>query len=151
MNRSKRIQSIAKVAESEEKNAAKEMEKSRQLLQKQEVHLQELNKYKDEYSKSMNKSFAQGMDAVQLCQYRAFLANLTHAIERQIQVVSAANSEMEKMRALWLVRYNRTKALAKAAKNYQIDELEQEKKTQQKMVDEISSRNCNHAQKKGFW
>ena len=151
MNRSKRIQSIAKVAENEEKNAAKEMEKSIQLLQKHEAHLQELTKYREEYTESMNKSFSRGMDAVQLCQYRAFLTNLTQTIDRQVKVVSAATSELKKMRALWLGRYNRTKALEKAAKNYQLDELEQEKKKQQKIVDEISSRNCNHAQKKGFW
>lgn len=138
MKRSKRMQSIVKIANNEEDTAAKGLAAAIENLDKQGKALQELIIFREDYSARFHKT--SNTNAMSIQQFHNFVAQLNHGIEHQQKVVVQAEQAIEEQRSIWIERHNRTRALNKVVENYVKQEHESEEYLEQKLLDEFASR-----------
>ncbi len=140
MKRSKRMESIVKLAANEEKQAVARMSQAAANLEKKQATLLELEHYKLEYSQKMQLTKGNSIGVQALRRYHAFLASIEQGIAQQQQEVQKAQQAYEQARQEWMRFRTRTKALDTAMQNCRREERTQETKGQQKIMDEFSAR-----------
>lgn len=136
MNKSKRFKPIVKLAQSREKEAAKVLGQSQQVLSAQEIRLSELKMYRAEYVESLHSAGGQGMSIEQMRNYRSFLDNLEKAIEQQEHVVNQAVSLVDKDKSDWVNSLSRRKVLDKVVDKYKGEEQRHMDKAEQRETDD---------------
>jgi flagellar FliJ protein len=122
MTKSKRMQPVAKVAEQRERKAAVEMAEFRRFLDAQQVKLDELNNYRNDYARTFEQAGRGGMDAARMADYRRILARLNDAIVYQEQRLASLHSEYEQVRRRWTDTRTRAAALDKVMERYREEE-----------------------------
>jgi len=138
MIRSKRMQSIVKIASNEEETAAKGLAVAIDNLDKQGNALQELIVFREDYSVRFHNTVNTSAMAIQ--QFHNFVAQLNKGIEHQQKILVQAKESIEEQRQIWIERHNRTRALTKVVDNYLKQEHESEEKLEQKLLDEFAMR-----------
>lgn len=138
MKRSKRMQSIVKIANNEEDTAAKGLAAAIDNLEKQRKSLQDLIAFREDYSARFHET--SNTNALSIQQFHSFVAQLNHGIEHQQKIVVQAEQAIAEQRAIWVERHNRTRALNKVVENYVKQEHESAEYLEQKMLDEFASR-----------
>lgn len=141
MIRSKRMQSIVKIASKEEEVAAKGLAAAIENLDRQGKALHELIAFREDYSERFHKTVNTNAMAIQ--QFHSFVAQLNQGIEHQQKVLLQAEQSIEENRQIWIERHNRTRALNKVVENYVQQEHETEEKLEQKLLDEFAMRTSN--------
>lgn len=136
MTRSKRIQSVARITDHRERQAAQAFGESRQQLDHQEQRLIELLGYRDEYNTQFQTASGMTMDARRIHEYRLFLDRLNRAIEQQRQVVEQVQLECERQRQGWLATRTRKRALGNAVARFQDHERHEAERREQIEHDE---------------
>ncbi len=140
MNRSKRMQPVQRVAVSRENDAAKRMGESSKQLEKQESRLTELKSYRDQYAAQFSSRGHAGLDAMQLHDYRVFLARLTAAVQQQELLIGKYRSQHHQNQFHWRDVRQHTQAIDKLIAKFRGDELRQQQKREQQTLDEHASR-----------
>ncbi len=140
MTRSKRMQPIVGIAENREKEAARELGVYQQNLQEQELKLNNLIAYRDEYARQFEQHCGQGLDAVRAHDYRMFLQKLNDAIVQQRETVHNARVASEQKRQVWLGTRTHAQAIDKLQGRYQRAERQQDERRQQQESDECAQR-----------
>lgn len=138
---SKRFKPVQRVAESQEQKAAKAFGQSQRQMQDQEARLQELKQYHQEYLQRFEETSRIGMSAVQLQEYRAFLAKLEAAIREQERIVRASQQNRTNQMANWQQKHMRTQVLDKVVARYTSVESKTNDAREQKEIDERSQPN----------
>ena len=100
MNRVKRMQPAADVAENRQKNAARLMGERQQQLALRLQRLGELQGYRDEYAAQFAVT-PEVMTGLHIREYRLFLDRLNQAVEEQQHHVQQARELLEKSRKDW--------------------------------------------------
>ncbi|MCU7802638.1 MAG: flagellar export protein FliJ [Candidatus Thiodiazotropha sp. (ex Lucinoma borealis)] len=140
MSPSKRLKPVQRFAHSKEQTAARSMGQARKNLQQEEDKLQQLKLYHQEYLDRFQQTAGEGISAIQLQEYRAFLAKLDEAIRQQEEVVAASIVSHSSSKSNWKQKHSRTQALNKAVDRYREQEQKSADQQEQKESDEHSQR-----------
>jgi len=140
MVQSKRLKPVHRVAESKEQTAAKELGDSKRYVNAQEERLEELRRYHDEYLDRFHSAAKIGMSALQLQEYRAFLAKLERAIREQETVIKDGLNVHKFKKDNWQQKHVRTQALGKVIDRYKTAEVKDQDKREQRESDDRSQR-----------
>jgi len=137
---SKRLKPVHRVAESREQTAAREMGDSQRYVHAQEDRLEELRRYHTEYLERFHSAAKQGMSAMQLQEYRAFLAKLERAIREQESIITDGRNVHQLNKDNWQQKHVRTQALGKVIDRYKQSENHAQDQREQKEADDRSQR-----------
>lgn len=140
MVQSKRLKPVHRVAESREQTAAKELGDSKRYVHEQEARLEELRRYHAEYLERFHTAAKMGMSALQLQEYRAFLAKLERAIREQEEVIKSGRNVHKFKKDNWQQKHVRTQALGKVIDRYKMAETKAQDKREQKESDDRNQR-----------
>jgi flagellar FliJ protein len=140
MVQSKRLKPVHRIAESREQTAAKELGDSTRYVHEQEARLEELRRYHAEYLERFHSAAKMGMSALQLQEYRAFLAKLERAIREQQEIIKDGRNAHKFKKNNWQQKHVRTQALGKVIDRYKNAENKAEDKREQKESDERNLR-----------
>ncbi len=136
MSPSKRLKPVQRVAESKEQKAARNMGHSRKALNAEEVKLNQLKQYHQEYLQRFEAAARKGISAKQLQEYRAFLNKLDDTVRQQEQVVAASRLDHSSNQSEWRKKHTRTQALNKAVTRFQQQEKAKAERNEQQESDE---------------
>jgi len=146
MVQSKRFRPVQRVAESREQTAARELGDSRRAVKEQEQRLDELHTYHSEYLERFQTAAAKGISAIQLHEYRAFLAKLERAIREQESIIAESRNVCAFRQETWQQKRVRTQALGKVVERCQQEEQQVADKREQKESDDRSQRRPDNDQ-----
>lgn len=135
MTRSRRMQPVARLAESRQLDAVRRMGERQQSLDEQLRRLDELNAYRDEYARRFEDG-AQSMVGLNVRDYRLFLSRLNIAIEQQAVEVERARAAFEESRGAWRESRVHRDAVQKAIDRFQVEERHQAERNEQSDNDE---------------
>ncbi|MEJ2529684.1 MAG: flagellar export protein FliJ [Gammaproteobacteria bacterium] len=141
MVQSKRLRPVQRIAESKELTAARELGDSRRYVHKQEERLNELRQYHAEYLERFHATAKIGMSALQLQEYRAFLAKLERAIREQEEIIAKGRNVQEFKKGNWQQKHVRTQILGNVIDRYKKSESKANDKREQNEADDRSQRN----------
>ena len=145
MSRSKRMKPVQRVAETREQAAVQKLGESQQCLEAQRIKLEELCRYRDQYSESFRTSGGQGLDANRLQDYRVFLARLNEAIRQQEDILAQCTRDHEQTRQQWIQTRNHHQAIDKVVENYRSEEQKARDRHEQKEQDECAQRSSGES------
>ena len=136
MMRSRRLDTVVRMAGERERDAAGAFAESRGRLTAQEQRLEMLLGYRAEYEGRFKERGAGGMGIGQLQEYRAFLDRLNRAIEQQRAVLTEAQQRMNVDRQCWLDETRRAQSLGKVQERLRGDERRSADAHEQRETDE---------------
>ena len=135
-SRSERVNSVIRVAEDAERKALAELVKCREEVQGQELKLEELISYRDEYHQGARESV--GVTSVQTIQNRfSFMQKLETAIDGQRQQIVTWGDQEEHLRKIWIEKRVRCRALNKASEQRIEQFRKEQKRAEQKKMDDL--------------
>ncbi|MGE3296909.1 MAG: flagellar export protein FliJ [Porticoccaceae bacterium] len=140
MMRSKRLDTVVRIAGDRERDAVGMFAESRNRLAVQEQRLEMLLGYRAEYEERFKERGAEGMDMGRLLEYRAFLDRLNRAIEQQRAALTEAQQRMTADRQRWLEETRRAKSLSKVQERLRGDEQRSADAREQRETDERAGR-----------
>lgn len=137
---SERLKPVRLVAQNNERDAAKVFGDAQRSLKDQEIKLEQLRQFHQEYLQRFEAAARVGMTAPQLMEYQAFMAKLKLAIEQQEATVEARRQEKTLSKEKWQVKHSRTEALGKVIDRYRKEEIQSQERREQKESDEHALR-----------
>ena len=135
--RSKRMQPVARHAESIEQKAVQVFARAQQDLADMENQLQQLLSYREEYARQLS---GQGMNIQRMRDYQAFLQKITVAIDQAYVEIEKRSLTVEQKKNAWLKCRGRSKALNMVVEKYIHEEYQQQERREQKEQDEHGAR-----------
>ena len=139
MTRSQRLEPIVDYKDKQQQQALQDMADSKQRWEQQEAQLHNLYQYQSEYQNQQAQLGS--MNIVQIQENRRFLAQLDETIKQQQNLVKMAEQEYRVKQAHWIKLKNNAKAVEHLVDNIQQQELKQQEKAEQKILDEYGLRN----------
>jgi len=136
VKRAKRMQSVADIAKSREKNAARLLGQKQHFLEQQRQRLLELVSYREEYARMFQSQGSLGLDARRLNEYRVFLEKLNLAIVQQRDRITQAAGDCHVCQESWMNTRIHSKALHKVVDRFRHEEIKQQEKREQNELDE---------------
>ncbi len=141
MKSEQRLQPVAKIAKTQERNAAREMGEMQKQEQAQKTQLDVLLSYRDEYFQSFTSASRAGLSAVQMRDYQLFLKRLDTAIAQQRQQFEQSQQSCEQSQLQWRGKHNHTEMINKIIEKRKLQSLQIKNKKEQKEMDDRSSIN----------
>ena len=139
-SRAARLAPVIDMAESAEREAARQLGRCQAALSQAEAKLGELERYRNDYQQQWLNAGRQGVSGQWLMNYQRFLSQLETAIGQQSQSVDWNRNNLNKARELWQQRYARLEGLRKLVQRYLDEARLAEDKREQKLLDELSQR-----------
>jgi flagellar FliJ protein len=139
MMKSKRFEPIQEIASTSAKDLSRAMGEASRKVADLERKLQQLQTYRDEYTKSSANSGA-SMDAVKLQNYRSFLDRLGEALRQQIKSLEHARADYEKKRAQWSEKRVEAESLGRVVERFRKEERHALDQREQREGDDAAMR-----------
>jgi flagellar protein FliJ len=139
MMKSKRFEPIQEIASTSAKDLSRAMGEAGRHVADLERKLQQLQTYRDEYTKSSSQS-GSSMDAVKLQNYRSFLDRLGDAMRQQQKLLEHARAEYEKKRADWSEKRVEAESLGRVVERFRKEEQRAVDQREQREGDEAAMR-----------
>jgi flagellar FliJ protein len=139
MMKSKRFEPIQEIASTSAKDLSRAMGEAGRQVADLERKLQQLQTYRDEYTKNSSHS-GSSMDAVKLQNYRSFLDRLGDAMRQQQKLLEHARAEYEKKRADWSEKRVEAESLGRVVERFRKEEQRQVDQREQREGDEAAMR-----------
>lgn len=143
MVRSKRLTSIARIAQSRERDAARLLAARQERLSGQQSRLAELKVYREDYFQRLRSGPGRDQGAGRLREYQRFLSQLDAAIAQLESQLEESRADVEASRQAWLQRHSRTQALDKVVARSRDQERYVEARREQAESDERAQRRRN--------
>jgi len=124
MKSEQRLQPVAKIAKTQERNAAREMGEMQKQEQAQKTQLDVLLSYRDEYFQSFTSASRAGLSAVQMRDYQLFLKRLDTAIAQQRQQFEQSQQSCEQSQLQWRGKHNHTEMINKIIEKRKLQSLQ---------------------------
>ncbi|MGR8931597.1 MAG: flagellar export protein FliJ [Gammaproteobacteria bacterium] len=140
MKRSQRLQTVIDLHVHQENEALQALGRSRQQLEAQQVQLDNLQCYRQEYLDKLLQRQQLGMNVSQLLEFRAFADKLDKAIEGQQHTVTLQQRELERAHKIWEECHQRTKSLKKLGELAAAEERKSENRLEQREQDARAAR-----------
>lgn len=132
--RSKKIERIVKVAESDERRYAEMTGAAQRQLNSQKDRLGELSRYRTEYSERAGST--RPTNAAQLKDYQTFLDRLDTAVVSQKQVIQECERSLDAHRRRWQAKRQRLDSLQKVAERLSNEDRQLADRQAQRIVDD---------------
>jgi flagellar protein FliJ len=139
MMKSKRFEPIQEIASTSAKDLSRAMGEAGRQVAELERKLQQLQTYRDEYTKTSSQS-GSSMDAVKLQNYRSFLDRLGDAMRQQQKLLEHARAEYEKKRADWSEKRVEAESLGRVVERFRKEEQRAVDQREQREGDEAAMR-----------
>src|ERR1700690_32300 len=139
MMKSKRFEPIQEIASTSAKDLSRAMGEAGRHVADLERKLQQLQTYRDEYTKNSSQS-GSSMDAVKLQNYRSFLDRLGDAMRQQHKLLEHARAEYEKKRADWSEKRVEAESLGRVVERFRKEEQRAVDQREQREGDEAAMR-----------
>lgn len=136
MRGSKKLQPVANLAKLNERSAAKLHGSVLREQQKQEIQLDELINYRNQYLNAFKTAGESGLSAIQMQDYRIFLQRLDDAIQQQQQNVINGRQNTQTSQLKWTDTRNQSKMINKVVENRQQLENQQVEKREQRELED---------------
>lgn len=132
MKKSRRMQTLVKLARIEEEHAVLQYSEARKVYEERLGKLQELESFYREYQQRMDALGGSGTDIGRLNEYRGFVRQIDQAMKIQRQLVAEAGAVLEKHDASWKAARMHHKALdnyrSRCRKEEELDQAKREQK-----------------------
>lgn len=132
MDRTSKLQPIAKIRKQQEDNAGRVHGESLRQVQQQQQQLDELIDYREQYASDFQAASKSGLSAVQMQEYRLFISRLDDAIMQQQQHVLNGQNRCETSKQDWLQKRSKRKMINKVVESRQQAEAQRKQKREQK-------------------
>jgi flagellar FliJ protein len=139
MKRSRRIRPLHDLARSEERSASRQLADAARELEAQENQLAQLTGFRDEYGR-LESATLEGIDALRLQNYRAFMDRLAEAIRQQEKRIETARAALAGSTETWRGRHIDAEALGAAIERFNVDEQRATGRREQRESDEMAHR-----------
>jgi len=139
MMKSKRFEPIQVIASTSAKELSRAMAEAGRKVADLELKLQQLQNYRDEYTRNSAQSGA-SMDAVKLQNYRSFLDRLGEAMRQHGKSLEHARADYEKKRAAWSEKRIEAESLGRAVEKFRREERHELDLREQREGDEAAMR-----------
>ena len=139
-SRAARLAPVIEMAERAEREAARQLGHYQGLLNKAEVQLGELERYRGDYQQQWLAQGQQGVSGQWLMNYQRFLNQLETAVGQQHQSIKWHRTSLEKARLVWQQRYARLEGLRKLIQRYKDEARILDDRREQKLLDELAQR-----------
>jgi flagellar FliJ protein len=139
MMKSKRFEPIQEIASTSAKDLSVAMGEAGRKVAHLERQLEQLQSYRDEYSRKSSQSAA-AIDVVKLQNYRSFLDRLGEALRQHLKSLETARSEYERRRALWSEKRIEAESLGRAVERFRKEEQHVADKREQREGDDAALR-----------
>lgn len=136
--KSKRMQSILRLAQHEEQTAIEALGESSRNVEANIRQLEELKRYRAEYREQLLQEGESGFSAAKMRQFQQFLYKLDEVIVQQKEQIVVSEQIREQRREMWLDKRTRTNALDKVTQRYRASEAQEDQRRDQKESDEIA-------------
>lgn len=134
--KSERIKLLQKLAGQYEQLAARDLGRSTSNLLEQIERLEQLKKFRLEYTHQFRAAGEQGMDARSMMAFQNFLKQLDTAIAQQQQTVDAAHGDKQQKKTQWEDKHITTNVYDKTLQRTLKKEQKQEDRKLQNAADE---------------
>ena len=142
MTRTQRLRPVVQHKDKKEQQALLQVAQSQGLLDGEQTRLTQLQDYKLEYLQK--KKYDIGVfTPIELQEFNRFMQQLDQTIERQMEVVSVRQQELEHKRQLWTETRIDSKKMHKVVEKLQQQEFVEQERKEQKALDEFALRNNN--------
>ena len=132
MNRSTKLQPIAKINKQQERNAGRVHGETIRQAELQQKQLDELIDYRNHYSKAFKSASEAGLSVVQMQEYKLFINRLDDAISQQKQQVHNGQSQCKTSEKDWMNKRSQCQRIDKVIENRQQVEKQEMKKREQR-------------------
>jgi flagellar export protein FliJ len=139
MMKSKRFEPIQEIASTSAKDLSRVMGEAGRKVADLERKLQQLQDYRDEYTRSSSQSGAT-MDAVKLQNYRSFLDRLGEALRQHLKSLEHARADYEKKRAQWSEKRVEAESLGRVVERFRKEERHVVDQREQREGDDAAMR-----------
>ncbi|TQV86720.1 flagellar export protein FliJ [Aliikangiella coralliicola] len=139
MVRSKRLKPIKKLAQNNEKAAAKALGESLDNHKQELQKLNQLEQYRIEYLTEMEEKVKAGVSGAALQHYHQFLNKLNLAITQQKDVIQKSTEQVDINQDQWKSKHSRTKAISQVMTKIKDKEVKQKEKKESAQIDEMST------------
>lgn len=142
MTRTQRLRPVVQHKDKKEQHALQEVAQSQAMLDAEQTRLTQLQDYKLEYLQK--KKYDIGVfTPIELQEFNRFMQQLDQTIERQMELVSARQLDLEHKRQLWTATRIDSKKMHKVVEKLQQQEFVEQERKEQKALDEFALRNNN--------
>lgn len=138
MKRSKRLQPVQNLAEQRRKSAEQQLGLAQQQLLAEQNKLVQLQTYLDDYQQDLLKTGRAGVTMEQLQRLQAFKQRLLDALAQQQRQITFSEQILDQAKLVWQAARGREQAMGSLISRAQDQELQQEEKTLQKQIDELT-------------
>lgn len=135
MNRSSKLEPIAKINKQQERNAGRLHGESIRQAEQQQQQLEELINYRNHYSKAFQAASEVGLSVVQMQEYKLFINRLDDAIMQQKQQVHHGKSRCENSQKEWMQKRNKCQMIDKVIESRQQVEHQEMKEREQRELE----------------
>jgi len=140
MTRTQRLRPVVQHKDKKEQHALQEVAQSQGMLDGEQTRLTQLQDYKLEYLQK--KKYDIGVfTPIEIQEFNRFMQQLDQTIERQMELVSARQQELEHKRQLWTATRIDSKKMHKVVEKLQQQEFVEQERKEQKALDEFALRN----------
>lgn len=134
--KSDRFKVLQKIAGKYENLAAQALGKSVGNLEAQKSRLQELQQFRDEYTRQFYQSGAQGISSASMQSFQQFISQIDTAIRQQKQTVMLAEQEKQVKKHDWEGKHRKTKIYDKTIERFLQTETEQQEQRNEAETDD---------------
>ncbi len=141
MKNEQQLQPVARVAKSQERNAARVMSEMLRQTEAQQTQLNMLIDYREKYFQKFSRASKVGLSAIQMRGYQAFLSRLDTAIEQQQQQVAQSHQSCEQSKSDWRGRHNHSEMINKIVEKRKHQAQQERNSREQRELDDRSAAN----------
>lgn len=139
MTRTERLDPVVQLADQKQQQALKELALSQNKVADEKARLAQLKAYRNEYLDTQDRTDI-SWPALELQEFNRFVSQLDDTIKSQLDVVRLCEQELAVKRDNWQKTRVNSNAMHKVVDNLQQQELIEEDRTEQKIMDELSQR-----------
>lgn len=139
MTRTERLDPVVQLADKKQQQALKELALSQTRVANEKARLAQLKAYRDEYLDTQDRTDI-SWPALELQEFNRFISQLDDTIKSQLDVISLREQELAAKRDNWQKTRVNSKAMHKVVENLNQQELVEEDRSEQKIMDELSQR-----------
>lgn len=136
MNRSNKLQPIAKIKKQQERHAGRMHGETIRQAEREQQQLAELIGYRHQYSKILQSAGQSGLSAIRLQEYMLFINRLDEAISLQQKTVNNGKSKCELSQKEWLSKRGESKMIDKVVESRQQTERQEKERRLQKELED---------------
>lgn len=136
MKDSQRLRPVVRVAQQEERNAARQLGATMRQLETQQQQLNDLMTYRDEYDAYYREATKSGLSVAQVRDFQIFISRLDNAIAQQQRYLISCQQNYELSKSKWRGAHGHSKMIDKVVENRQEIERQEMRVREQREQDD---------------